>query len=100
MANPFYTIGQATRTLDEFFALLKDARIATLVDVRRIPRSATNPQFNGDTLPDALAPSIGYRHMGDWCIPRSDGGERRMPAPSRPTMLTPGEAAFASAAQL
>lgn len=72
MAYTFYTIGHATRTLDEFLSLLKGAQIATLVDVRRIPRSATNPQFNADTLPDALAPAIGYLHIAEL------GGRRSM----------------------
>ncbi|HEY4351045.1 MAG TPA: DUF488 domain-containing protein [Paraburkholderia sp.] len=72
MANKFYTIGHSTRTLDAFLSLLQDAQIATLVDVRRIPRSATNPQFNADTLPDALAPSIGYLHIAGL------GGRRSM----------------------
>ncbi|GAB7522698.1 DUF488 domain-containing protein [Paraburkholderia sp. 2C] len=72
MANTFYTIGHSTRTLDAFLSLLQGARIVTLVDVRRIPRSGTNPQFNADTLPGALAPSIGYRHIAEL------GGRRSM----------------------
>jgi uncharacterized protein (DUF488 family) len=79
MANTFYTIGHSTRTLDEFLALLRDARIATLVDVRRIPRSATNPQFNAATLPDALAPAIGYLHLAEL------GGRRSMRKDVPPT---------------
>jgi uncharacterized protein (DUF488 family) len=63
MANTFFTIGHARRTLDEFLTLLHDAQVETLADVRRIPRSGTNPQFNLDTLPGALAPSIGYLHI-------------------------------------
>lgn len=35
-----------------------------MVDVRTVPRSRTNPQFNEDSLPEALAPfQIGYRRI-------------------------------------
>ena len=58
------TIGHSTRTLVEFIALLREARIELLVDVRSIPRSRTNPQFNIDVLPEALAAAgIGYHHL-------------------------------------
>ncbi len=60
----FYTIGHSTRSLDEFVGLLKSAGADMLVDVRTVPRSRTNPQFNADTLPEALrAADIGYRHF-------------------------------------
>jgi uncharacterized protein (DUF488 family) len=63
-APPFFTIGHSTRPIEEFVDLLAAAEVAMVVDVRTVPRSRTNPQFNGDTLPDALAPfQIGYRHM-------------------------------------
>jgi len=43
---------------------LRQAGIELLVDVRTVPRSRTNPQFNADTLPAALAAAgIGYRHI-------------------------------------
>ena len=61
---PFFTIGHSTRPLDEFIALLRESRIERLVDVRTIPRSRFNPQFNKDTLPDALAGAgISYEHL-------------------------------------
>jgi len=45
-------------------ALLREAGVELLVDVRTVPRSRTNPQFNADTLPQALdAAGIGYRHI-------------------------------------
>jgi uncharacterized protein (DUF488 family) len=63
MAIPFYTIGHSTRSLDEFVALLRASEIELLVDVRAIPRSRRNPQFNKDSLPDSLrAVAIGYEH--------------------------------------
>jgi uncharacterized protein (DUF488 family) len=62
--GPIYTIGHSTRTLVDFVALLWQVDVTLLVDVRSIPRSRTTPQFNGDTLADALAPDgIRYRHL-------------------------------------
>ncbi len=58
------TVGHSTRTLPEFTAILKAHSIALVVDVRTIPRSRHNPQFNKETLPDALkAEGIRYIHM-------------------------------------
>jgi uncharacterized protein (DUF488 family) len=58
------TIGHSTRTLDEFIALLKAHAVTFIVDVRTIPRSRHNPQFNGDSLPDSLKKAgIGYTHL-------------------------------------
>jgi uncharacterized protein (DUF488 family) len=63
-AKPFFTIGHSTRPLDEFIGLLREARVGLLVDVRLLPRSRTNPQYNQDTLPQALAAyQIGYEHI-------------------------------------
>jgi uncharacterized protein (DUF488 family) len=59
-----YTIGHSTRPLDEFIAMLQGHRIQRLADVRTVPRSRHNPQFNIDTLPTALeAAGIAYTHM-------------------------------------
>jgi len=49
-----YTVGHSTRTLDELSTLLRSSGVATLVDIRTVPRSRHNPQFNRDTLPAAL----------------------------------------------
>jgi uncharacterized protein (DUF488 family) len=58
------TIGHSTRPLDEFIAILKSHDVTLLVDVRTIPRSRHNPQFNLDILPAALAEAgIGYLHL-------------------------------------
>ncbi|HUZ64361.1 MAG TPA: DUF488 domain-containing protein [Acetobacteraceae bacterium] len=60
----FYTIGHSTRSVTELVCLLREAGADFVVDVRSIPRSRTNPQFNADTLPDTLAAErIGYRHI-------------------------------------
>jgi uncharacterized protein (DUF488 family) len=59
-----YTIGHSTRPLEEFIALLKAYKITKVADVRTIPRSATNPQFNYDSLPRQLRRAkIGYVHL-------------------------------------
>src|SRR5574337_13199 len=61
---PFYTIGHSTRTVDEFAALLQGVEATLVVDVRTVPRSRTNPQYNGDALPSSLARfGVGYRHL-------------------------------------
>jgi uncharacterized protein (DUF488 family) len=54
MAQPVYTIGHSTRTTDEFAEILRSAGVKRIVDVRTVPRSRTNPQYNADVLPDAL----------------------------------------------
>ncbi len=60
----FFTIGHATRSLDEFVALLRASAVERVIDVRAIPRSRTNPQYNEDTLPASLAPfGIGCEHI-------------------------------------
>jgi len=59
-----YTIGHSTRPIQELISLLKEHTISILIDVRTVPRSRTNPQFNKDTLPASLASTgIEYRHM-------------------------------------
>ncbi|ACC73719.1 DUF488 domain-containing protein [Paraburkholderia phymatum] len=80
MSHAFYTVGHSTHPLGEFFGLLAGAGIETLVDVRSIPRSRTNPQFNRETLPDALSDEhIGYVHLADL------GGRRGKPRGSAPS---------------
>ena len=81
--SPFYTIGHSTRSVPELVDLLRGAGADLVVDVRTVPRSRTNPQFDADTLPEALAAyQIGYRHV------RKLGGlrgRRKDQAPSRNT---------------
>jgi len=61
-----WTVGHSTRTSEAFIELLAGFEVAWLVDVRTVPRSRRNPQFNTDNLPVALAPAgIGYRHEPD-----------------------------------
>ena len=57
------TVGHSTRPLAEFLALLAAHSVAWLVDVRTVPRSRHNPQFNEDTFPSALeVAGIKYEH--------------------------------------
>ncbi len=61
-----FTIGHSTRTLESFIGLLKENSVKKVVDIRTIPRSRHNPQFDRETLPGHLrAVRIGYVHMAD-----------------------------------
>src|SRR5687768_3472886 len=58
------TIGHSTHPLDEFVSLLRANEVTHVLDVRTVPRSRKNPQFNKETLPDALiAAGIRYTHL-------------------------------------
>ena len=58
------TIGHSTRTLDEFIRLLQAHGVSRVVDVRTVPRSRHNPQFNKASLPQALKKvGLGYVHL-------------------------------------
>src|SRR5215210_3599555 len=66
MPSRFYTIGHSTRTIPEFVELLREAGVNMVVDVRTVPRSRTNPQFNRDIVPESLAAyQIGYEHIAE-----------------------------------
>lgn len=59
-----FTIGHSNRTLDELVVLLRENGVMQLMDVRTLPRSRHNPQFNSDSLMRTLpAQGIGYSHM-------------------------------------
>jgi uncharacterized protein (DUF488 family) len=58
------TIGHSTRPIAEFVALLKAHHVQHVIDVRTIPRSRHNPQFNRESLPASLRPhGIEYSHF-------------------------------------
>jgi uncharacterized protein (DUF488 family) len=66
-----FTIGHSTHPIDEFIGLLWQSAIDRIVDVRSIPRSRTNPQFNSHALSESLAAAgIGYTQL------RALGGRR------------------------
>ena len=59
-----FTIGHSTRSLEEMGELLIEYGVEVLVDVRTMPRSRTNPQFNREDFPHALRSiRIGYRYF-------------------------------------
>jgi uncharacterized protein (DUF488 family) len=75
-----FTIGHSTRSVEEFIALLLAHHIQLVIDVRTVPRSRRNPQFNRETLPHSLqAAGIGYEHVA------ALGGFRR-PSPQSPNV--------------
>lgn len=62
--NAIFTVGHSTLAIEDFIALLKHYGIEHLVDIRTIPRSRHNPQFNSDTLEKSLHHAhIEYTHM-------------------------------------
>lgn len=64
-----YTVGHSTRPAVELVELLRAHGIRTLVDLRTVPRSRTNPQYNADVLEDTLA-EVGIRYVH---LPRLGG---------------------------
>ena len=70
---PIHTIGHSTLSIDEFAQRLQAAEVTRLIDVRTIPRSRTNPQFNQDALSRSLGDyGISYEHMAKL------GGRRKL----------------------
>lgn len=70
------TVGHGRRSLEEFIDILRSEGIQGIVDVRSIPRSRHNSQFNAETLAAVLDPfGIDYLHMaslGGFRRPRKD----------------------------
>lgn len=59
-----FTVGHSTRAIEEFVELLRANGVELLIDIRTVPRSRRNPQFNREALPEPLARAeIGYLHM-------------------------------------
>jgi uncharacterized protein (DUF488 family) len=79
VASAIFTIGHGRREASELVTCLREADVATLVDVRRYPGSRRNPQFSQVDLAAALAEGgIGYRHAVELGGLRSDEpGEER-----------------------
>jgi len=60
---PFFTIGHSDRSLGDFVALLEGPDVQRVVDIRKLPGSRAQPQFDGPALSGALAAQgIGYEH--------------------------------------
>ncbi len=62
MSATIYTIGHSTHPIDEFIQILQAYEIGLLVDVRTIPKSRHNPQFNQEELARSL-PEHGIRYL-------------------------------------
>lgn len=63
MSACFYTVGHSNRSLQDFTDLIASAGIAFVVDIRKMPMSRANPQFNHEPLAAALRTrGIGYEH--------------------------------------
>jgi uncharacterized protein (DUF488 family) len=61
---PIFTLGHSTRPIDEFTHLLQAHGITQLVDIRTVPRSRHNPQYEQDTLRSSLADAgISYVYL-------------------------------------
>ena len=59
-----FTVGHSTHPIDEFIGILKAHGVKKLIDVRTVPKSRHNPQFNGDALAASVrANGITYRRM-------------------------------------
>jgi uncharacterized protein (DUF488 family) len=66
MGHRFFTIGHSTHSLDEFVNLLRPQEVELVVDVRSIPHSLTNPQYNAAWFASALSQlEIGYEHIAE-----------------------------------
>lgn len=64
MSHVLWTIGHSTKPIDEFISHLKAHHIRQLIDVRTVPRSRHNPQFNTETLSKNLRDEhLSYKHM-------------------------------------
>lgn len=60
------TIGHSNRSIEAFLNILQVYGVKRVVDIRTIPRSLHNPQFNRDALPETLQKvGIGYTHMAE-----------------------------------
>jgi uncharacterized protein (DUF488 family) len=64
MENPFFTIGHSKRPVSEFLGLLEEAEVQLVGDVRTVPRSRANPQYDRSVLPKTLREfQIEYEHL-------------------------------------
>ncbi len=76
MSHVLWTIGHSTKPIDEFLTLLKAHGIQLLIDVRTIPRSRHNPQYNTEALSKSLRQEdLLYKHtpqLGGLRKPKKD----------------------------
>jgi uncharacterized protein (DUF488 family) len=75
MIAQIWTIGHSTREIDKFISALEANGIKLIADVRLLPGSKRNPQFNRESLAESLSErGIGYEHFPEL-------GGRRKPKP-------------------
>lgn len=74
MPSPFFTVGHSTRSIGEFVDLLRVGGVGLVIDIRTVPRSRTNPQYNEDALGEALA----AHRIGHGRIPALGGLRKRV----------------------
>jgi uncharacterized protein (DUF488 family) len=85
------TIGHSTHPIDQFIAMLQGHSVTLVADVRTVPRSRHNPQFNRDTLPGSLkAVGLGYVHL-----PGLGGWRRAQPESPNQGWRSPGFQGYA-----
>jgi len=61
-----FALGHSTRPIEKFILILRAHSIAILVDIRTVPKSRHNSQFDGDALRASLAETgIRYVQMKD-----------------------------------
>ena len=53
---PICTVGHSNRTLEAFARLLRAGDVQQVIDIRTVPRSRHNPQFNADVIEEGLRP--------------------------------------------
>lgn len=67
----FYTIGYSGKEIHEFINIVKEAGIATLIDIRFLPVSRFKPEFSKNNLKRSLETNgIIYIHRPEWGVPR------------------------------
>ena len=67
-----FTVGHSTRSIDEFVGLLRAHGVRVIADIRSIPMSRHNPQFNSDVLKQSLQREhISYKHIKNTWRPTS-----------------------------
>jgi uncharacterized protein (DUF488 family) len=82
---PLYTVGHSNRPIGELLAMLEDAGVKRLLDVRAMPKSRRWPQFDRAALAGSLAAAgIEYAWQGDTL-----GGFRK-PRPGSPNVALTG----------
>ena len=77
-----FTVGHSTLPIEQFIVLLHTYGIACVADIRTVPRSRHNPQFNGDALGGELRPEhidyVALPALGGLRHARKDSSQHRL----------------------